>query len=138
MYKKGDIVEAKCTAVLPWGVFYVIENIVDNVNEDSTSSQSRPERVTGMCHISQFSDGYVKDINEFAEIEEFYRLEVLNFDVDKKQLSLSHKALNKEEQNRGSVHIKESGAGFEDLSNNLSQWIDNSEQISESDEYIDD
>lgn len=132
MYKKGDIVEAKCTAVLPWGVFYVIENII-NDGED-VSTQLKPERVTGMCHISQFSDGYVKDINEFAEVDKVYKLEVLSFDSDKKQLSLSHKALHKDGQNQGSLHIKESGAGFKDLSDNLSEWMDGTAKIAESEE----
>ncbi|WP_342224310.1 hypothetical protein [Spiroplasma endosymbiont of Asaphidion curtum] len=130
MYKKGDVVRVKCTAILPWGVFYVVENYVDS--DDITSPQPKSEElVTGLCHISQFSDGFVKDINEFAEVDKIYFLQVLGYDADKRQLSLSHKAIVKEEENRGSVFIKESGAGFEDLSNNLSEWIVNSEQTGE-------
>lgn len=130
MYKKGDIVEVRCTAVNAWGAFYEPVNLPNN--DPQGDQKSSPAKISGMVHISQFSDDYVKDINEYAVVGETYNLAVLSYNEEKSQISLSYKALHKD-KNEGLIHIKESGSGFEDLSNNLSQWIDQSnEHVTES------
>lgn len=112
MYKKDDIVEVKCTYIHPWAVYYVIAEENDDDNFDKKS-----EPIRGMCHISQFSDGYVKDIKKYAEVGKTYRLQILSYDPEKRHINLSYKSLYKEEPAKETTtHIEESGEGFKDLS----------------------
>ena len=50
----------------------------------------------GMCHISEISDGFVKDINDVVKIGDVLRVKVINVD-DQGRIKLSRKALLKEE-----------------------------------------
>ena len=51
MYKLGDIVYGKVTNIVGYGAFVSID-----------------DEYTGLIHISEFSDNYVKNINDFVKI----------------------------------------------------------------------
>ena len=66
--KIGDIVSAKVTNILGYGAFVV-------VGEHD-----------GLVHISEFSDNYVKNINDFVKIGQELRFKVLEVDEEDKNI----------------------------------------------------
>ncbi len=71
----GDIVEGKVTGVTNFGAFVDIG-----------------DGKTGMVHVSEVSNTYVKDINEFIKVGETVKAAVLTID-EKGKISLSIKKL---------------------------------------------
>ena len=51
IYKPGQIVEGKITGIQPYGAFVALEH-----------------HVSGLIHISEISDGFVKDISKFVTV----------------------------------------------------------------------
>lgn len=101
--KPGDIVVAKVTNIVGYGAFV-------NVGE-----------YAGLIHISEFSDNFVKSINDFVSIGQEIRLRVLEIDEVEKRVKLSYKQLHK---TRGvKCRVPEYKIGFESLGNKLEGWI---------------
>lgn len=62
--KPGDIVNGKITNILGYGAFVVVGEY------------------DGLVHISEFSDNYVKNINDFVKVGQELRLKVLEVDEE--------------------------------------------------------
>lgn len=77
MVKKGEIVYGKITNILGYGAFV-------NVDE-----------YDGLIHISEISDNFVRNINDFIHTGQVVKLKVIDVDEENKKLKLSYKALNK-------------------------------------------
>jgi len=105
-YYKDEIVEGLVTGIEKYGIFITLD-----------------EYYSGLIHISEISDGYVRDINNFVNIGETIRVKVLDSDDDTFHVRLSIKDLNYR-INRKSTKILETGSGFEVLKNNLNKWIE--------------
>lgn len=103
MIQKGDIVYGIITNITGYGAF--VE--VDEYN--------------GLIHISEFSDGYVKDIHDYVTIGDKVKLKVMGVDDEHKRLQLSYKCLNKTRGVKG--EIPRFSVGFKSLRDMLSQWI---------------
>lgn len=102
--REGDIVIAKVTNIVGYGAFVT-------VNE-----------YDGLIHISEFSDNYVRNIEEFVKINQEIRVRVLEVDDVNKKVKLSYKQLHK---TRGvKCHVPEYNIGFESLEAKLDKWID--------------
>ncbi len=71
----GDIVVAKVTGIAKYGLFVKI---------DDTHS--------GLVHISEISDGYVRNVSKFASVGEYILVKVV--DIKKEKLILSIKNIN--------------------------------------------
>src|SRR5690554_1965090 len=69
----GKVVEGVVTGITNFGVFVQLE-----------------ERKTGLVHISEVSDSYVKDINDYLKEKDNVKVKVLSID-DKGKISLSMK-----------------------------------------------
>ena len=78
IYKPGQIVEGKITGIQPYGAFVALEH-----------------HVSGLIHISEISDGYVKDISKFVSVGDVVKLKVLECDDKSSHVKLSLKALQK-------------------------------------------
>lgn len=101
--KPGDIVYGKITNILGYGAFAVVGEY------------------DGLIHISEFSDGFVKNINEFVSIGDEIKLRVLELDEKNKRIKLSYKQLHK---TRGiKCNIPTYRLGFQSLKKNLDKWI---------------
>jgi len=100
--KKGSIVKGEITAIKPYGAFVKIDN--DYV---------------GLIHISEFSDGFVRSIEDYISLGDVIDLKVLN--VEGKKLSLSFKQLHKRKK-RYNIILK---SGFTPLKAKLTEWLDN-------------
>lgn len=67
----GQIVEGKVTGITNFGAFVEL-----------------PERQTGLVHISEVADEYVKDVNHFLKLNDLVKVKVLNLDKGKIGLSI--------------------------------------------------
>jgi len=101
--KKGDIVKGRITSIKPYGAFVKVG-----------------ENIDGLIHISEISDGFVRDIGDFLTVGDVVDLEIISISEDQK-LSLSYKSRNKESRKKREeiklVH------GFQPLADNLEKWV---------------
>lgn len=111
-YKVGDIAEGKVTGIQPYGAFVSLD---DGVN--------------GLIHISEISEGYVKDITRFVHVGDDVKVKIIDCDENNNQVRLSLKALRKkraQSRNR-SFHLKASlppnNIGFCSIAEQLDEWI---------------
>ena len=104
-YKENEIVEGLVTGIEQYGIFVSLD-----------------EYYSGLIHISEISDGFVKDINNFVNIGETIRVRVLESDDDSFHVKLSIKDLNYR-INRNKIKIIETGSGFGILKEQLPVWI---------------
>lgn len=110
-YQIGQIVEGTITGIQPYGAFVSLD-----------------EETTGLIHISEISDGFVKDVNHFVHMKDLVRVKIIDFDKDTQQARLSLKALHissfrKERNQRKANRLPVMKIGFESLAEKLDQWI---------------
>ena len=103
-YKIGKIVEAKVTGIVAYGIFVKLDN-----------------DYTGLIHISEIDNKYIKNISEYCEIGENIYANVIGIDEENKHLNLSIKNMNY--NNSADKKVKESISGFLPLHNKLDEWI---------------
>ena len=102
----GNIVKGEVTGIEPYGIFVKID--------DSHS---------GLIHISEITDNYVKNINSFVNVGDVIFAKIIDVDDDSSNLRLSIKGLNYKENNR-TGNIRETVRGFSPLQENLPKWTD--------------
>lgn len=107
-YKVGSIIKCQVTGIEKYGIFVSVDSWYN-----------------GLIHISEVSNGFVKDINDFVKIGEMIYCQILDVDEDGKQLKLSIKNINYKSTNNVKG-IKESRLGFLPLKNALPNWIEES------------
>ncbi|MBN2876549.1 MAG: S1 RNA-binding domain-containing protein [Bacilli bacterium] len=101
--KKGDIVKGRITSIKPYGAFVKVGETQD-----------------GLIHISEISDEYVRNIEDFISVGDVVSLEVLDV-ADDQKLSLSYKTQNKNgRKKREKVTLT---LGFKPLAEQLEVWI---------------
>lgn len=105
-YKKGDVVKAKITAIEKYGAFASID-----------------KEYSGLIHISEITEKFVRDINDFFEIGDLVNVKILDNSGKKNQLKLSAKGLNDNLDKDVINKIKESVFGFYLLKSALPHWI---------------
>ena len=103
---KDEIVEGCVTGIEKYGIFVTLD-----------------EYYSGLIHISEISDGFVRDINKVANIGETIRVRVLESDDDTFHVKLSIKNLNYRYKRKKNTKIPETKHGFTTLENNLEKWI---------------
>ena len=108
-YKKGKIVKGVVTCIEPYGAF-----------------MSFDEYYTGLIHISEISNGFVRNINDFINVGDHIYVEILDVDEEENHLKLSIKNINyKINGHYRRKRIIETPHGFDTLKQNLPIWIDN-------------
>ncbi len=101
--KKGDIVKGRITSIKPYGAFVKIDETSD-----------------GLIHISEISERFVRNIDDYFNIGDVVTLEVVNISKDNK-LSLCYKSQNKNGRKKHEkVQLVE---GFKPLAKKLDEWI---------------
>mgnify|MGYP002856177764 CR=1 FL=1 len=100
----GKIIEAKVTGVETYGIF---------INYDE---------YTGLIHISEISENFVKNVNDYAKVGDSIIAKIIEVDEEKKQLKLSIKEFDTNFKSKRE-RIKETSNGFNSLENNLEIWI---------------
>ncbi len=102
--KVGDIVKGQVTGVTPYGVFVSLE-----------------DDYTGLVHISEVSDKYIRSLSEIFSIGDIINVKIVDIDEDKSQVKLSIKKIDFKVDQSLSM-IPESGKGFGLLEENLEKW----------------
>ena len=104
--KIGDIVKGQVTGVTHYGVFVSLE-----------------DDYTGLVHISEVSDKFVKNLPDKFNIGDIINVKIVDIDEDKSQVKLSIKKIDYKVEQALSM-IPESGSGFGLLETNLKKWTD--------------
>ena len=106
--KEGSIVRGKVTGIQSYGAFVQLS-----------------EDCNGLIHISELSDGYVKDIRDFVNIGQYIDVKVLKFNSDNHQARLSLKGVanNNYRYHRTKASDFETSSGFAPLAQHLPIWI---------------
>lgn len=102
MMNINDVVKGEITAIKPYGAFV-------KVNDE----------YIGLIHISEFSDGFVRSIDDYVSVGDIIDLQVIK--VSGTKLSLSFKALHKRKK-RYNIILD---TGFDPLKHSLQEWIGN-------------
>lgn len=100
----GNIVKGQITGVTPYGVFVSLE-----------------DDYSGLVHISEVSDKFVKDLPMLFNIGDIINVKILEIDEDKREVKLSIKKIDYKVEESLS-RIPETGSGFGLLEKNLKKW----------------
>ena len=112
--KRGDIIDVKITGIQPYGAF-----------------ASLPDNSTGLIHISEISDKFVKSIDSFVKVGESIKVKVIDFDQETNHAKLSLKAIDSRYRRRNKrVYYKnprrlivETPNGFKPLALAMEKWL---------------
>ncbi len=103
----GSVVEGKVTGITNFGAFIELDG-----------------GETGLVHISEVADTYVKDINNFLKLDQLVKVKVISVDDDGK-IGLSIKALSVNKESRNHNRPRQSKVSFEDQ---LAKFLKDSEE----------
>lgn len=107
-YTAGVVVKGKVTGIRDYGAFVALD-----------------EETQGLVHISEITNGYVKDIHDFLQVGDEIEVKVLSIDKEHKKMSLSLKAAKRKQ---GKVIVPNPSAeGFNTLREKLTEWIEESQ-----------
>lgn len=112
--KVGQIIEVSITGIQPYGAF-----------------ASLPDGSSGLIHISEISDHFVRNVESFVKIGQKVSVKVLDIDEQSHQAKLSLKAIDhslKRREKRTTYRhprrlIRETPSGFKPLAEMLPLWI---------------
>jgi predicted RNA-binding protein with RPS1 domain len=103
--KVGNVVKGTVTGIQKYGIFVKLN-----------------DEYSGLIHISEISEKYVKDVNNYAKVGEKIFVEINSIDTKKKTCILTVKGLNYRIVEN--PKIRESVRGFTPLKQHLPIWID--------------
>ena len=104
----GDIITCTITGIETYGIFVSYEEY------------------NGLIHISEISENFVRDVNDYGKVGNTIQAKVIEIDEQDKKIKLSIKGLKKKKKRRPKKEkIKETEHGFENLGNKLDEWIKN-------------
>lgn len=104
-YKKGNIVKGIVTGIESYGIFVSFD-----------------EYYTGLIHISEISNKFVKNPKNIVNIGDEIEVEIIGVDEEQNHLNLSLKKFEVENKKRRKK-IVETENGFYTLAAKLPEWI---------------
>lgn len=110
-YEEGKIVKGCVTGIENYGIFVGLDNYY-----------------SGLIHISEISDGFVRNVNDYVDIGETIRVKILSVDDENYHVKLSIKNINYRINGVKKYKIREVGSGFKCLEDNLNVWIKKKEE----------
>lgn len=117
----GQIVRGKVIGIQPYGVFV-------QLSEDTQ----------GLVHISEITNGYVKNIQDYVKVGDEVTVKIIAIDEEEGKISLSIKALSEiantvvkhdkrpSNQEKGKQLSSPKSRGFAPLKKKLNEWIEQS------------
>lgn len=107
-YKIGNIVKVLVSGITDYGIFVKLD-----------------DKYNGLIHISEISQKYVKNPNDYAKVNDIINAEILSIDNNECQVKLSIKNINyKGKKIRKNIKIEETQHGFNTLWKKLPFWIE--------------
>lgn len=110
--KTGDIIDVTITGIQPYGAFALL-----------------PDHTSGLIHISEISDKFVKSVDYFVHVGDVIRVKVIDIDESTHQAKLSLKAVHTVKRKYKRAYksqrekIQETPLGFGPLKEQLPIWI---------------
>lgn len=121
-FKIGDIIKIQVIGSQPYGIFV---RALDNLE------------YTGLIHISEISNDFIKDVNKIAKLDDYLYAKILDINKEQKHLKLSIKALNgKQRYKTSSEKILTNDPRYKDfkpLDEMINNWI--IEQLKEKNQH---
>lgn len=110
-FEINDIIEVTVSGISRYGIFVATNN-----------------EYIGMIHISEISDSFVKNINDYVNVGDKIYTKILDIDNKEKKLKLSIKCLNYKNvsdcgRNSSLNKNDKLDNGFSPLAENLDKWI---------------
>lgn len=105
-YSNGNVVKGCVTGIEDYGIFVSLDNYY-----------------SGLIHISEISDSYVRNISDYVNIGETINVEILDVNDNNFHVKLSIKNIDYRINKKSKTKIKEVGRGFEPLRERLDDWI---------------
>lgn len=102
--KVGDVVKGKVTGIEDYGFFLLTE-----------------DDYTGLVHISEISDKFVRNVNDYVHLDEEIYAKVIEYNENEKKLRLSIKNLDYRIEDRYNLDDEN---GFNPLKEQLPIWIE--------------
>ena len=107
-YEVGKIIKGKVTGIENYGIFLNIDN-----------------KYTGLIHISEISEQYVKNVQDYVNLNEKIKARIIGIDVKNNQLKLSIKDVkNYRYSKKNNNGIIETPKGFSTIEEKLPLWIE--------------
>lgn len=104
-FSEGDIVTGIVTGIEDYGIFLSFDN-----------------NKSGLVHISEISNSFVKNVNDYANINDTLTVKILSVDEDG-HYKLSIKEL--DNNGKSEKHpIVETKSGFSTLEKKLPEWVE--------------
>lgn len=110
-YQVGNIVVGCVTGIEKYGFFVSLDDYY-----------------SGLVHISEISDSFVRNINDYVTIGETIKVKIIEFKNDDFHVKLSIKNMDYRVNRRKRAKIVETPAGFSTLSKMLDFWIQNKKE----------
>ncbi len=105
-YKNGNIVTGCVTGIEKYGIFVSLDNYY-----------------SGLIHISEVSNSFVRNINDYVNIGETINVKILDVNDNDFHLKLSIKDIDYRINKKKKSKIVEVGTGFKCLEESLDNWI---------------
>ena len=114
LIKRGDIIDVKITGIQPYGAFALL-----------------PDNSSGLIHISEISDKFVKSIDSYVHIDDMVKVKVIDFDQTSNHAKLSLKAIDNRFRRKDKKVlyknprklIVETPKGFKPLEEAMHNWL---------------
>lgn len=110
-YKVGMTVYGQISGIKPYGAFVRFD-----------------DGVSGLIHISELSNTFVRNIDHFVKMDEYVMVKVIDVDKSNKQLRLSFKDLSQNKRKyRKRVKFEglpENEIGFKTIEKMLPEWLE--------------
>ncbi len=108
-YRIGSVVKGRVTGIQRYGAFVELDS-----------------HTQGLVHISEITDGFVRDINDFLEVGDIVTVKILTIDEITGKISLTLRGLNKTPDGKMKSVFrvpKQTANGFATLQEKLGEWI---------------
>ena len=111
IYKNGMIVTGCVTGIEKYGIFVSLDDYY-----------------SGLIHISEISDSFVRNVSDYVSIGETIKVKIIDIDDNSFHAKLSIKNLKYKISNKKRLPIVETVHGFDTLKLNLERWIEEKER----------
>lgn len=105
-YEVGNVVTGNITGIEKYGIFVSLD-----------------EYYSGLIHISEISDDFVRDVNDYVKYGDTIKAKIIEVDDDTFHVKLSIKDMDHKGKVKKKRQIVETGSGFGILEDNLDNWI---------------
>ncbi|MDR0918672.1 MAG: S1 RNA-binding domain-containing protein [Oscillospiraceae bacterium] len=83
-YIVGEVYEGIITGITQFGVFVELFPLNEKGGQIPFTPETKKKSVSGMVHISEIAEGFIKDINEFVKEGQKVNVKYLGFNAQKK------------------------------------------------------